>query len=119
MANPQLSKTILNAQRNEITEYHIYSRLAKKVKDKHNQGILLRIAEDELKHYNFWKTVSKTEVKVDKLMLYWYIFLAAIFGLSFTLKLMEKGEKFSQQNYEKLLPYYPKVKQMQLDEHVH
>ncbi len=119
MIDHQLNKVILNAQRNEITEYYIYSRLAKRVKDKHNQGILLRIAEDEFKHYKFWKTVTKAEVKVDKLMLYWYIFLAAIFGLSFTLKLMEKGEKFSQRNYEKLLPYYPKVKQMQHDEHVH
>jgi len=119
MINPQLSKTILKAQRNEITEYYIYSKLAKKINDKHNQAILLKIANDELKHYRFWKTVTKTEVTVNQLMLYWYLALAAIFGLSFTLKLMEKGEDLSQRNYERLLPYYPKVKQIQHEEHVH
>ena len=119
MINPQLRKTILSAQRNEITEYHIYSQLGKKVKDKYNREILLKIAKDELRHHNFWKIITKADVKVNKLMLYWYLFLAVIFGLSFTLKLMEKGEKFSQRNYEQLLQYYPKVKEIQHDEHVH
>lgn len=117
--NLRIWKIIFKAQQNEITEHYVYCRLAKKVKDKHNREILLKIADDELKHYKFWKTVTKAEVKINKLMLYWYVFLAAVFGLSFTLKLMEKGERFLQRNYEKLLPYYPKVKQMQHDEHVH
>ncbi|MBU1974383.1 MAG: VIT1/CCC1 transporter family protein [Nanoarchaeota archaeon] len=114
-----MNKIVLKAQQSEITEYHIYLNLAKKIKDKHNRKILLRVAQDELKHYNFWKSVTKQELRPGQGMMYWYLFLATIFGLSFTLKLMEKGEDFSQRNYEKLMPHFPQVKQIQHDEHMH
>ncbi len=42
-------------QRIEITEHHIYKRLAKKVKDPENSKILDQIADDELRHYEDWK----------------------------------------------------------------
>ena len=33
-------KALKKAQKNEITEYHIYSRLSSLVKDEHNSSIL-------------------------------------------------------------------------------
>jgi len=41
-------------QRNEITEYHIYSRIAKRTSDSHNREVLERIANEELQHYSIW-----------------------------------------------------------------
>ena len=42
-------------QRSEITEYQIYKRLAKSVKDPENRAIIDQIAEEELHHSNAWK----------------------------------------------------------------
>jgi rubrerythrin len=47
---PLVRKQIIQAQRNEITEYHIYKRLARKAKNKQNQKVLNAIADDELRH---------------------------------------------------------------------
>lgn len=94
--------SVLGVERNEITEYHIYSKLAEKTKDEHNKGILDKIAKDELKHYNFWKSVTKKEVKPNWFMIYFYVFISRFFGLSFGLKLMEKGEKLAIDVYNKL-----------------
>ncbi|RKZ22447.1 rubrerythrin family protein, partial [bacterium] len=41
-------------QREEKTEYIIYSFLARRVKGK-NGEVLKKIALDELKHYEFWR----------------------------------------------------------------
>ena len=52
---------ILKAQKNEITEYYIYNNLAKKTKNKNNKKVLQHIAKDELRHHNFWKSISKKQ----------------------------------------------------------
>jgi rubrerythrin len=54
---------LLKAQRNEITEYAIYSRLAQKTKDPHNEKVLRTIAEDEMQHYQVWESITGKEVK--------------------------------------------------------
>ena len=79
-------------QKNEITEYHIYSRLAKTIKDANNAKVILNIGEDELIHYNFWKSLSKTEVKPNKWKIFIYFWIIRIFGLTFGIRLMERGE---------------------------
>ena len=56
---------MLKAQINEITEYHIYRKLAETSKDS-NKKVLNKIAEDELRHYNFWKAYTKKEANPKK-----------------------------------------------------
>ena len=38
--SPETRQQLIKAQRNEITEYHIYRRLAKASKDEANQKVL-------------------------------------------------------------------------------
>ena len=45
--------------RYEITEYHIYKNIAKMVKNKEDKKILQKIADEELKHYNLWKSHTR------------------------------------------------------------
>jgi rubrerythrin len=52
MKNKILDK-IKEIQKDEITGYNIYNRLAKIEKEKNNSGILEKIAADELVHYTF------------------------------------------------------------------
>jgi len=93
---------ILNVQRNEITEHRIYLNLSKKEKDSRNKKLLRRIARDELKHYNFWKKITKKEIAPSCFRVMWYLFLATVLGLSFTLKFMEIGEDIAIKKYKGL-----------------
>lgn len=90
-------------QRNEITEYHIYRNLAKQVKSTHNREILNRIAADELRHYHDWKKYTKTDVSPCRFKILKFMFISRIFGFTFAIKLMEKGEATAQINYRHVL----------------
>ena len=110
--------SILKAQRNEITEFKIYSFLSKKIKDKENKKVLEHVANDEKRHYEYWKKLSKKDVKANSLKVFWYVLLARIFGLSFTLKFMERGENLAIKVYNKLKDKYG-ISSMIKDEQKH
>jgi len=114
-----LYSKIIKMQKAEITEHHIYKRLASKTKDKDNKNIMLKIAEDELRHYNFWNTITKSNVKPNKLKIYFYYFISIIFGLTFGIKLMEKGEEEAQDKYEELIEQFEGAKEIIDDEEEH
>jgi len=114
-----MKKTLLIAQRNEITEHFIYKKLAHGAKKKHNRDILNQIAEDELRHYKFWKTYTKQDVSPDKSKIFLYFFIAKIFGLTFGIRLMEKGESMAQVNYNKIAKEIPEAARVADDEDKH
>ncbi|ACM22350.1 MULTISPECIES: VIT1/CCC1 transporter family protein [Thermotoga] len=109
-------KEILEFQRKEITEYHVYRKLAKKVSGK-NAEILLSIAEDEKRHYEMFRKITGKETKPSMLLVFWYILLATLFGLTFALKLMERNEKKAEKAYEKI--DIPEVVRIMKDEERH
>lgn len=88
------------AQKNEATESRIYSWLAKKTKDEHNKKILESLSRDEKKHYEILKKHTGKEIYPNKVKIFIYCFLATVLGISFALRLMEKGEEYAQQIYE-------------------
>ena len=87
----QLLKRLLQAQTDEITEHHIYVRLAAREKESANREVLERIAVDEKDHYNIWKRRTGRDVKASILRIRFYLILARLFGLIFAVKLMEKA----------------------------
>jgi vacuolar iron transporter family protein len=109
----------LGFQLNEITEHHIYNKLAAKTKDAHNKKILAKIAADEYEHYLFWKEITKKEVRPKQRLIWKYYLISKIFGLTFGIKLMEKGEENAQKTYEKMIHEIPKVKDIIKDENEH
>ena len=50
---------LLAAQRNEITEYFIYKKLARFEKNVENRRILSQISRDGLRHYGIWKSQTR------------------------------------------------------------
>jgi VIT1/CCC1 family predicted Fe2+/Mn2+ transporter len=108
---------ILKAQKNEITEYYIYAKLAKKSDNEYNKKILERLSQDELKHYHILKKHSKQDVKPLYLKIWFYTFLASIFGIAFTIRLMEKGEIYAKEIYSK--KHEEDFKKILIDEHDH
>jgi VIT1/CCC1 family predicted Fe2+/Mn2+ transporter len=98
----ELREQLLVYQRNEITEHHIYKRLAKAIEAPENKRILEKIADDELRHYREWQTYTQQEVKPDRLRVWKYYFISRVFGFIFGIKLMERGEDSAQKEYGQL-----------------
>ncbi len=109
---------LMKFQKAEITEHHIYTKLAEKVQGK-NREILKSIANDEKRHYEIFKNLTKEEVKPDRWKIFWYTLLSKLFGLVFSLKVMERGEKLAQSEYERIVNKYPVVKGVIDDEEKH
>lgn len=116
---PLIRKQIIQAQRNEVTEYHIYKSLARKTKNKNQRDILNAIADDELRHYKIWMKYSGREVNPGRWNLFKYYWLTKIFGLSFGLRYMEKGEKRAQINYNEIGKEIPEAFQIAKEESLH
>jgi VIT1/CCC1 family predicted Fe2+/Mn2+ transporter len=112
-------KILLKMQKNEITEHNIYKILSKWLKDEKNSEILLKISQDELSHYNILKSITQKDLKPNKFKIYLYLFLTKIFGFTFVLKLMEKGEDKAIENYIKVIDNYPKINKILEDEKEH
>lgn len=120
MLAQKLKERALKAQRNELTEYIIYKKLALAVKNKEQSEILSRISIEELKHHDLFKDITQKDVQPDQLKILIYVFISRIFGLNFGLKLMEKGEDAAQDTYDgKLREISPKIEEIIKDENRH
>ncbi|NLG71860.1 MAG: rubrerythrin family protein [Chloroflexi bacterium] len=95
----ELRQQLLKFQRTEITEYHIYNRLAQSIRSPQNQQVLKQIADEELKHYETFKSYTRQDVEPDRLRVNFYYLISRIFGFTFGIKLMERGEEKSRANY--------------------
>lgn len=106
-------------QSNEITEYAIYKKLAKITKSEKNSKILDEIAEDELRHYTQWKNLTGKDIAANRLKIWFYVTMAKLLGLTFTLKLMEKGEDSAQTNYSQFIGKIENIESIANDEGKH
>ncbi|NLY90349.1 MAG: rubrerythrin family protein [Firmicutes bacterium] len=117
--NQDLLNMLLAFQKKELTEYHIYQRLAKLVANPNNQQILAQIASDELRHYHLCQKYTQTEVKPNCWQVFLFSWVARIFGLTFGLKLMEKGETQAKNAYQEYSAQIPELAQVIMDEDQH
>jgi VIT1/CCC1 family predicted Fe2+/Mn2+ transporter len=117
--SPEIRQQLIYAQRGEITEYHIYTKLAGQIKDSENRKVLLQIAADEFKHYKIWSSYTNKEVSPSQWDVTKYYWISKIFGLTFGLKLMEKGEEKAQLNYALIATEVPEALIVAADENKH
>lgn len=110
---------LLLEQKKEITSHLIYKRLSETVRDPENRKTLKTISDDELAHYNTLKTVTKTDVRPRRLYAFFFYTVARCFGLTFGLKLLERGETDATNSYGALAPDYPEVASFISDEEMH
>jgi VIT1/CCC1 family predicted Fe2+/Mn2+ transporter len=101
--SPDLQNRLMAMQKDEVTSYHLYLKLAEMTADAHNSETLRQIAEQELRHYETWKRYTQRDIKPDTRKVQIYFWFARLFGLTFTIKLMEKGEKTAQVDYSSML----------------
>lgn len=94
---------IKKMQQNEITESFIYREIAKFAKGEENKKVLNRLADEEKAHYEIWKKYTGIEMKPQKGKILKYKFVARVFGFTFAVKLMERGEEIAQKEYALLI----------------
>jgi len=97
-------------QRNELTESIIYQKLSGIIKHKGNAAVLERIGREEKSHYEIWKQYTRQEIRPNKLKIIWYYGISRFLGLTFGIKLMERGENHAQKAYGSILADFTEVK---------
>jgi VIT1/CCC1 family predicted Fe2+/Mn2+ transporter len=115
----RLRQQLTRFQRNEITEHHIYARLASTLSPSQNRQILEQIAADELRHYETWLKYTHEAIKPDRLKVWAYYWISRILGLTFGIKLMERGEETAQGNYGRLCQQLEEAEAVLQDENKH
>ena len=93
---------IKKMQQSELTESVIYEKIAKFAKGEENKKTLQRLAKEEKSHYEIWKSYTGIEMKPQKFKVFKYTMIARVFGFTFAVKLMERGEENAQAEYELL-----------------
>ena len=114
------TKAILLSQlKNELTEAAIYARLAMLEKDLKNKQILESISADEASHARIIKDILGQDCQISSLKVSWTVFCARVFGITFTLKAMERGENTASKTYRAILKAYPQLDMIAEDEDRH
>ncbi len=115
----EVHEQLLGFQKNEITEYHIYHNLAGTTRSAPNREVLERIATDERRHYDQWQAYTQQNVKPDRLRVWFFTWVSRIFGLTFGIKLMEKGEEGAQESYIRTKEVIPEAEAIAREEEQH
>jgi VIT1/CCC1 family predicted Fe2+/Mn2+ transporter len=119
MLTKEMSKRIAAAQKSEITEHYIYQKLSRATKDAHNRDVLLQISRDELRHHNLWQDYTGRAEKPNWVMVWVYYLVSRIFGLTFGIKLMERGEGKAQATYNDISGSMPQALDIAKEEDEH
>ncbi len=114
-----LRAVILAHQRNEITEHHIYTRLARVTAPAENRRVIETIAADELRHAQLWRKYTQQDAAPNRFRVWLYYWISRLFGLTFGVKLMERGEEAAQGNYDRLRGVIPEAEAIMRDEDRH
>lgn len=119
IVDEKLLNDVLRFQREEITGSLLYGKLAKKCRDEHNAAVLSDMAAAERRHYEFWKSISRKDVAPRRGQIMLFTLLAQVLGLTFALKLLEKGEEVSAADYARVAPFHPGAEKMGEEEENH
>jgi VIT1/CCC1 family predicted Fe2+/Mn2+ transporter len=118
-SSDKVKAILLSQLRNELTEAAIYERLSKMEKDSGNRGILERISADEMSHAKLIAAIVSENVKPCSFKIHWTVFCARVLGLTFVLRLMEKGEHNAGGTYRTIIDAYPQLSLIAEDEDRH
>ncbi len=106
-------------QKSEITEHEIYKNLAKRVRGLKSRRILSQIADDEMRHYNVWKTYTRRDVAPNRIKVWLFTVISMVFGFTFAIKLMENSEKRAHLLYSRFPGSFKEVNGIIRDEEEH
>jgi len=113
-------RAVLRSQlRNELTEAIVYDNLSQRQPVEHNRNLLARIAADERRHAKQLASLLGEEARPNRFKAARAILVARILGLTFGLKLMEKGEGLAGDAYRMFANDLPELIKIAEDEDAH
>ena len=112
-------KKLLKAQKNEITGHFIYDKLSRSVKGLQNKRVLQQISEEELKHHDVCVNFSCQDISPNRLKVWIYYLISLVFGLTFSLKFMERAERREHVIYGELAETVPETIEIAREEIKH
>ena len=115
----KINRRLLLFQKNEITDYQIYKKVITRIRLPENRHIMDDIANNELQHFQVLKRHTQQNITLDKWKIWKYFWISRIFGLTFGVKFMEKGEENAQDNYQQLFEIIPEAETIMHDENQH
>ena len=110
---------IKKMQQNEVTESAVYREIAMFAKGDENKKTLRRLAAEEKSHAEIWQKYTGIEMKPNRGKVFKYKWIARIFGFTFAIKLMERGEQNAQTEYERLQNEVPESIEIRRQEEEH
>lgn len=110
---------IKKMQQNEVTESAVYREIAMFAKGDENKKTLRRLAAEEKSHAEIWQKYTGIEMKPNRAKVFKYKWIARIFGFTFAIKLMERGEQSAQTEYERLQNEVPESIEIRRQEEEH
>lgn len=113
-----LLKNMLRLQRDELTSCIVYQKLAKREKDPRNSQVLSNISAEERNHYVTLRSYTKQDVAPNRFLIFFYMMLVHLLGITFVVRQMELNEKDASEIY-KDFPDTQYLAEMALDEERH
>ena len=117
-----VQRGLLRIQRANLLAHFLYDHLAGKARNPLHARIFSELSESEFKNYRLFVAHSGIESKRPSLLLRAFAILRVLFGLTFVVKLVERGERRAELAYQTdpLREHYAKdIDQMQRDCGVH
>jgi VIT1/CCC1 family predicted Fe2+/Mn2+ transporter len=106
-------------QKNEITDHYVYKNLSGRVGGVRNRRVLCQIADDEMRHYNVWKSYTGKEISPGRFKVWFYSVVSMLFGFTFGIKLMEKAEHRAHALYSRIPGSFKEINGIIRDEEEH
>lgn len=100
----------------ERRDYEVYTALARHEKDQKFKNTLLALAGQESADFAFWSSLaSKKDFHVSRWTIWIYLLMRRVFGLVFTAKYLEQGERKTVATYESLRDRMDKDSRVQFE----
>jgi len=117
-SDQELLRVAMVGVSDEYTDYVLYDRLSSRVSGNNQfSSILKSLAETEYRHYEFWKKyVPDVEPKVSLLRVYLVILLRFIFGITFTVRYLDRHESAVIAQYRSVASLIPQEDRKAFDE---
>ncbi len=111
-----MANNLLKQQKEEINQVFIYKKLSEIAKDDSQKEKLLFISKKEQSHYDILKNITQKDLKHSKSSVIFASFIYKVFGMSFSLRRLERKECKSAEIYKGLSGIYPELSHIVEDE---
>ena len=115
----ELRKQLLGMQRDELTGSILYANMAARQKDEQNRRVFEDISRAERGHYETWKSYTGKEVVPNRAKIAVFNLLSIVLGVTFTIKLFEKGEDAGISELQKVERELPEARAILAEEEEH